>query len=164
MAALRRPPLIGADLDLTTRSATSLRFLPAGLFFAADAQDDGHGARYTQGQMMRMLIFAGLALVALAAPAAAQQRLKILAPSEDSCAALTAAMDARDTAKVLSLGGWALGFLSGIAQESGKDILRDVTGELILDRLYASCKAQPARPMTLLVEELAESLVARRHD
>src|SRR6185312_11345823 len=83
----------------------------------------------TQGQMMRMLIFAGLALTA---PAMAQQRIKILAPSEDTCSALTAAMDAGDTSKVLSLGGWALGFLSGIAQESGKDILRDVTSELIL--------------------------------
>jgi hypothetical protein len=118
----------------------------------------------TQGQMMRMLIFAGLALAALTAPAMAQQRVKILAPSEDTCSALTAAIDAGDTSKVLSLGGWALGFLSGIAQESGKDILRDVTSELILDRLYDSCKAQPARPMTLLAEELAESLVARQHD
>ncbi|MGH7035592.1 MAG: hypothetical protein ACREFL_17825 [Stellaceae bacterium] len=107
---------------------------------------------------------AGLALVALTAPAAAQPPIKILAPSEDSCAALTAAMDSRDTPKVLSLGGWALGFLSGIAQESGKDILRDATSELVLDRLYESCKAQPARPMTLLVEELAESLAARQHD
>lgn len=113
---------------------------------------------------MRMLIFAGLGLVALAAPAAAQPRIKILAPSEDTCAAFTAAMDSHDTAKVLSLGGWTLGFLSGIAQESGKDILRDVTSELVLDRLYDSCKAQPARPMTLLVEELAESLAARQQD
>ena len=113
---------------------------------------------------MRMLILAGLALVALAAPASAQQRIKILAPSEDTCAALNAAMDARDNGNVLSLGGRALGFLSDIAQESGKDILRDVTSELVLDRLYESCKAQPASPMTLLVEELAESLVARQHD
>lgn len=113
---------------------------------------------------MRTRILAGLAIVAVAGPAAARPEIKILMPSEDTCAAFTAAMDSGDAQRVLGLGGWALGFLSGIAHASGQDILRNATSELIFDQLYDRCKAQPTRPMTVLLQEIAESLSAQRHD
>ncbi|HUJ03579.1 MAG TPA: hypothetical protein VLW75_08085 [Rhizomicrobium sp.] len=113
---------------------------------------------------MRTPILAGLAILALARPAAAGQEIKILIPSDDNCTAFTAAMDSGDRQKMLSLGGWALGFLSGMAQGSGKDILHNATSKSIFDQLYDKCSAQPNRPITVLLQEMAESLGARQQD
>ncbi len=103
---------------------------------------------------------ATLLLVALVAPAAAQPSIKILQPAEDTCAAFVQAMDAKDATQVLSLGGWALGFLSGVAEGRQKDILHDTTSEGVLDRLYAACQAQPAQPISSILETMARSLAA----
>jgi hypothetical protein len=65
---------------------------------------------------MNRTVGIALAIVALANAAPAQQTLKILTPSDDSYAVFMIATDSDDPRWVLALGGWALGFLSGVVQ------------------------------------------------
>lgn len=101
-----------------------------------------------------------LLAIAFAAPAYAEPSIKILVPSDDNCAALVTAMNNGDTATMLSLGGWALGFLSGVAQQTGKDILRSTTSESLLDQLSATCQKDPTKPMSAIVEQMSITLMA----
>jgi hypothetical protein len=105
---------------------------------------------------------AGLALAALLLTAAAPplKSLKILVPSNDSCGALVTAMNSGDTAAMLNLGGWALGYWSALAEETGRDILHNTTSEGLLDQLAIDCQQQPNSPMSSLVEAMGRSLVA----
>ena len=98
--------------------------------------------------------------LAAAAPAAAQKGIRILIPRDDTCSAFLAAFDGDDRLALLDLGGWALGYLSGIAQQSGRDILRDMTSEILMDRIADACQRQPNRPMSAIVSEIANSLLA----
>ncbi len=66
-------------------------------------------------------------------------------------------MDTADKANLPALGGWALGFLSGVAQGAGTDILRNATAQGVMNRLYNDCKSQPAKPMSLVLEQMARS-------
>lgn len=101
-----------------------------------------------------------LALLAIASPSHAQKGIKILIPSDDTCNAFIAALNSSDRAAMLDLGGWALGYLSGLAQQSGKDILHDVTSQSLMDRIADSCQRQPNRPMSSVVMEIGNSLLA----
>lgn len=110
-----------------------------------------------------MRLRAALALIALLAVVTASQAQKgtrILIPSDDTCNAIITALDNGDRGALLSLGGWALGYLSGIAQQSGKDILRDVTNQSLMDRIADTCQRQPNRAMSSVVMEIANSLLA----
>jgi hypothetical protein len=77
-------------------------------------------------------MYPALNMVALATPLmlvlthanAQQQSVKILTPSEDTCHAYTSAIDANEQQLLLGLGGWALGYFSGVAQGAEIDILR----------------------------------------
>jgi len=100
-----------------------------------------------------------LALVLAASPGHAQKGIRILIPREDTCDAFIAALNNGDRAALLDLGGWALGYLSGIAQQSGRDILRDVTSESLMDRIADSCQRQPSKPISSVVMEIANSLL-----
>ena len=101
-----------------------------------------------------------LALVATASPGYAQQGIRILIPSDDTCDAFIAALNGGDRSAMLDLGGWALGYLSGIAQQSGKDILHDLTSESLMDRIAETCQHQPSSPMSTIVMAIANSLLA----
>jgi hypothetical protein len=100
------------------------------------------------------------AAVAASSPALAQHTVRVLTPSSDVCRSFTAAMDASDTAPLLALSGWALGFLSGVAQGTGIDFLRDQDGSKLLVRLYSECSKQLNELLSLAVEEMANALVA----
>lgn len=100
-----------------------------------------------------------LLILAAGTSSAAQQTVKILTPSSDSCAAFMVAMESGDPTKVAALGGWALGFMSGVAQGTNVDILRDATAQGVMSRLYSDCQKQPGRPMSVILEEIARSLV-----
>jgi hypothetical protein len=100
------------------------------------------------------------AAVAASSPALAQHTVRVLTPSSDVCRSFTAAMDASDTAPLLALSGWALGFLSGVAQGTGIDFLRDQDGSKLLVRLYSECSKQPNKLLSFAVEEMANALVA----
>lgn len=102
-------------------------------------------------------------LFATISPVVAQQTIKILTPTDDSCAAFITAMEKGDPAKVAALGGWALGFLSGVAQGANVDILRGATAQGVMSRVYSACKQYPGRSMSITLEEMARSIVDRRH-
>jgi len=101
-----------------------------------------------------------LALAAIALPGRAQKGIRVLIPRENTCTAFLAAFNGDDRLAMLDLGGWALGYLSGIAQQSGKDILRDMTSEILMDRIADACQRQPSKPMSSVVMEIANSLLA----
>jgi hypothetical protein len=100
------------------------------------------------------------ALLAVAMPSDAQKGIRILIPRENTCTAFIAAFNGDDRLAMLDLGGWALGYLSGIAQQSGKDILRDMTSEILMDRIVDACQRQPNKPLSSVVMELANALLA----
>ncbi|HEX3970014.1 MAG TPA: hypothetical protein VHX19_01755 [Stellaceae bacterium] len=102
-----------------------------------------------------------IALVTFAAPAYAQPGIRVLIPSDDSCNAFVAALNSGDRATMLDLGGWALGYLSGIAQQSGKNILGPVTSESLMDSIAESCQRDPSRAMSAVVMEMGNSLLAQ---
>jgi len=103
-----------------------------------------------------------LTFVILAAshPALAQQSVRILTPAEDSCSTFTKAMDANDQVRLAALSGWALGFLSGVAQGSAVDFLRNEEAPKLFTRLYAVCSNQPTKPLSVATEEMARAFLA----
>ena len=111
------------------------------------------------GHFARAARIVAVALLSIG-PAQAQQSLKILIPSDDTCTAYVAAMNTEDRPAILNLGGWALGYWSALAEQSGKDILHDTTSEALLDRLATECQAQPNAPMSSIVETIGRSLVS----
>jgi hypothetical protein len=111
-------------------------------------------------------IIAALTLLASVAFASvgtsqAQQGIRVLIPNDDTCNAFITAINSNDRAAMLDLGGWALGYLSGLAQQSGKDILHNVTGESLMDRIADSCQRQPSRAMSSVVMEIGNSILAQ---
>ncbi len=106
-------------------------------------------------------VLVALALAAAASLAAAQSGIKVLIPSDDTCNAFIAALNSSDRAAMLDLGGWALGYLSGVAQQSGKDILLDVTSQSVMDRIADACQRQPDRDLSLVVIEIGNALLAQ---
>jgi hypothetical protein len=100
------------------------------------------------------------AAAALALSGAAHGQIRVLTPSDDSCRGLIAAMDSADRPKLLAAGGWAIGFWSGVAQGAGIDFLRNASTDALMRRLYVACREQPARPLSLAVENLARTLIA----
>jgi hypothetical protein len=106
-----------------------------------------------------MLAFLAAVSADAAAPPA-KQPIKLLIPSQDTCSAFVEALNSDDTATMVDLGGWALGFLSGVAQASGKDILGDTTSQAVMDRIAEECKSDQDRSITSIVENLSQSLMA----
>lgn len=107
-------------------------------------------------------IAAALAIgMVIARTAPADAAVKILIPSDDSCSAYLAAANSGDRAAMLNLGGWSLGYWSGLAAQSGKDILHDTTSESLLDQLAASCQGQPNTPLSSIVAAIGRALLAR---
>jgi hypothetical protein len=102
-----------------------------------------------------------MALLAWTSTSAAQQGIKILIPSDDTCNAFVAALNSSDPSAMLDLGGWALGYLSGVAQQSGKDILHDVTSQSVMDRIADACQRQPNRALSSIVIDIGNSLLAQ---
>jgi hypothetical protein len=110
--------------------------------------------------MHRIIILA--AMIATTS-ATAQTTVRILTPSSDSCVAFTKAMDnPGDQRLLIALSGWALGFLSGVAQGTSADILRSASNESVMTRLYNECQKQPNKPMSVVLQEMARALVSGR--
>jgi len=104
-----------------------------------------------------------LMLAFVASPAAAQPGIRVLIPSDDSCTAFIAALNNGDRATMLDLGGWALGYLSGVAQQSGKNILGQATSESLMDKIAESCQRDPNRAMSSVVMDIANALMAQAY-
>jgi hypothetical protein len=110
--------------------------------------------------MFQRCLVAAIALAAVASSANAQPGIRVLIPSDDTCSAFVAALNSGDRAMMLNLGGWALGYLSGVAQQSGKNIIAQSTSETIMDRIAEGCQRDPNRAMSTVVMEIANSLLA----
>jgi len=106
-----------------------------------------------------------LVAVALLVPsdaALARQDVRILTPTSDSCRSYTEAIATSDKPALLALAGWFTGFLSGVAQGTGNDFLRNEDVQDVSERLYDVCMKQPDKPLSLAAEELARKLIANQ--
>lgn len=100
-----------------------------------------------------------LFVLMLTTPASAGDTVRVLTPTNDTCRAYTNAMIGGDKSTVPALAGWYLGFLSGVAQGTGIDFLRNASAEELSQRLYNDCQRQPDKPLSLAAEEIANKLV-----
>jgi hypothetical protein len=105
----------------------------------------------------RAFLFALMLMTASEATAG----IKVLTPTNDSCGAFTTAIDTANETQIAVLGGWTIGFLSGAAQGTGIDFLRNEDTALITKLLYDDCSRQPDKLLSLAAEELARSLATQ---
>jgi hypothetical protein len=108
--------------------------------------------------MIRHLAVA--ALLVLLGQQAEAQSVKVLTPTSDSCSVYTKTMEANENPTLTAgLSGWALGFVSGVAQGRGRDILRRVTAAALVAHLYTVCKQNPDQLLSLAAEGVARELM-----
>jgi hypothetical protein len=113
-------------------------------------------------------MYPALNMVALATPLmlvlthanAQQQSVKILTPTEDTCDAYTSAIDANEQQLLLGLGGWAIGYFSGVAQGAEIDFLRETSAPVLFKQLYSICLSTPDKPLSVAAEAMARELIA----
>jgi hypothetical protein len=110
-------------------------------------------------KIVRAAIVLAAALVMGGSEASADQGIKLLAPPVDTCRAYTAAVFGNNRMTLVGFSGWFLGFLSGMAQGTGIDFLRDANEEDLNKRLYEKCREQPDQPLSSVVEEMAKELM-----
>jgi hypothetical protein len=103
-----------------------------------------------------------LAIAAAGTPTLAQQTVRILTPTADTCRAYTAATAARDQTALVGLAGWVVGYLSGFAQGSRTDFLHNEDVARLSKALYEDCLKRPEMPLSIAAHELAKKLIAGR--
>lgn len=111
--------------------------------------------------MLKGVVIAFLVTVA-GAPALAQQTVRILTPTADTCRAYTSAMVASDKTAVTALAGWVVGYLSGYAQGTRTDFLHNENVARLTSRLYDDCLKRPEMPLSIAAQELARRLIVAR--
>src|SRR5260370_20189677 len=111
--------------------------------------------------MNKGVVIACVSIVA-GAPAAAQQTVRILTPSANTCRAFTAAMVAPDKTALTGLAGWVVGYLSGVAQGTRTDFLHDEDVARLTSRLYDDCLRRPEMPLSIAAQEFAKKLIVAR--
>jgi hypothetical protein len=92
--------------------------------------------------------------------AKAQQNVRVLSPTADTCLAYTQAMNSNDHAAVSGFAGWAIGYLSGKAVGTGVDFLNNASAMDLIRQLDENCLRTPQKPLSVATEELARSLIA----
>jgi len=107
-------------------------------------------------------VLIAFAVVAVGTPALAQQTVRILTPTADSCRAYTTAMVGPDKTALTGLAGWVVGYLSGIAQGTRTDFLHGEDVARLTSRLYDDCLKRPEMPLSIAAQELAKKLIAGR--
>ena len=107
-------------------------------------------------------ILIAFAVAAVGTPALAQQAVRILTPTVDTCRAYTAAMVASDKTALTGLGGWVVGYLSGFAQGTRTDFLQNQDVARLTSRLYDDCLKRPEMPLSIATQELARKLMVGR--
>jgi hypothetical protein len=101
-------------------------------------------------------------IAAAGTPALAQQTVRVLTPTADTCRAFTAAMAAPDKTALTALAGWVIGYLSGFAQGTRTDFLHNEDVAKLSSRLYDDCLKRPEMPLSIAAHELAKKLIAGR--
>jgi hypothetical protein len=107
-------------------------------------------------------IVAACLIAAAGTPALAQQTVRILTPTADTCRAYTAAMGAADKTALTGLAGWVVGYLSGFAQGTRTDFLHNEDVARLTSRLYDDCLKRPEMPLSIATQELARKLIVGR--
>jgi hypothetical protein len=97
--------------------------------------------------------------IAAGGPALAQQTVRILTPTTDTCRAFTAAMVASDKTALTGLAGWVVGYLSGFAQGMRSDFLHNEDVARLTSLLYGDCLKRPEMPLSIAAQELARKLI-----
>src|SRR6266852_6900701 len=110
----------------------------------------------TKGALIACLI------IAAGSPALAQQTVRILTPTADTCRAFTTAMVAPDKTALTALAGWVVGYLSGFAQGTRTDFLHGEDVARLTSRLYDDCLKRPEMPLSIAAQELARKLIVGR--
>ena len=103
-----------------------------------------------------------LVIAAAGTPALAQQTVRILTPTTDTCRAFTAAMTATDKTALTGLAGWVVGYLSGVAQGMRSDFLHNEDVARLTSRLYGDCLKRPEMPLSIAAQQLARQLIVER--
>ena len=88
----------------------------------------------------------------------AQNSIRVLTSNDDNCLTFPSAMEPADGSRLLPLAGWVVGFFSGVAQGTGIDFLRNADTEELMTKVYATCKKQPNKSVSLASEEIANAL------
>jgi hypothetical protein len=101
-------------------------------------------------------------VIAAGTPALAQQTVRLLTPTTDTCRAFTAAMVSPDKTALTGLAGWVVGYLSGVAQGMRSDFLHNEDVARLTSRLYGDCLKRPEMPLSIAAQELAKNLIAGR--
>ena len=101
-------------------------------------------------------------MIAAGAPAHAQQTVRLLTPTTDTCRAFTAAMVASDKTALTGLAGWVVGYLSGVAQGMRSDFLHNEDVAKLTSRLYGDCLKRPEMPLSIAAQQLARQLIVGR--
>jgi hypothetical protein len=99
-------------------------------------------------------------VTAAGTPALAQQTVRILTPTADTCRAYTAAMVSADKTAVTGLAGWVIGYLSGVAQATRTDFLHSEDVASLTRRLYDDCLKRPEMPLSIAAQGLVGKLIA----
>lgn len=125
------------------------------------------GGRIQGKKMNRLAQLATLitAIVCHAQYAVAQENIKILTPNSDSCAVFIQALNTNQESQLstlIALGGWATGYLSGVAQGTGIDFLRAVQppNTSVFLRLEKECQQQPKERLSIVLEKLSREMIA----
>jgi len=101
-------------------------------------------------------------VAAAGTPAPAQQTVRILTPTADTCRTYTTAMVASDKTALTGLAGWVVGYLSGFAQGTRTDFLHNEDVARLTSRLYEDCLKRPEMPLSIAAHELAKKLILGR--
>lgn len=104
-----------------------------------------------------------IAIAAYAQSAVAQQSIKILTPNSDSCAVFVQALNTNQEPLLLvTLGGWATGYLSGFAQGTGIDFLRPIEpgNTSVFLRLAKECEQQPKEHLSIVLQKISRDMIA----
>jgi hypothetical protein len=99
-------------------------------------------------------------VTAVCTPSFAQQTVRLLTPTTDTCRAFTAAMVASDKTALTGLAGWVVGYLSGVAQGMRNDFLHNEDVAKLTSRLYGDCLKRPEMPLSIAAQQLARQLIA----
>jgi hypothetical protein len=99
-------------------------------------------------------------IIAAGGPALAQQTVRLLTPTTDTCRAFTAAMVAPDKTALTGLAGWVVGYMSGVAEGMRSDFLRNEDVAKLTSQLYGDCLKRPEMPLSIAAQELAKKLIA----
>lgn len=113
-------------------------------------------------KLVRLMVVV-VAIVAHAQFAMAQQTIKLLTPNSDSCAAFVEALnsDKQPSLALITLAGWATGYLSGVAQASRIDFLRPIEpgNASVFLRIEKECKQQPHELLTVVMAKIAGDMI-----